>query len=643
VSNVRRTYTYAVCAIAVQGLTWACINLLRSLLLSPPRPQPEALAFEIAVIVVGGALYVGHWLPARRLVRRNEEEREATVRGLYLYGMMAGFLAPLLPNLYDCFQMVLNPREASSLPNRWWSYPLIPVLVLGLFWLYHWLEARPAGEGEMGAWAGVRRLYILGFAAAGLGVTTVALIDLIEWLLRLPGARLSGYSIHSSLATFFAQLLIGVPLWLVSWTRAQVLFRKGDEDERDSTLRKVYLYLAVLIGSLGSIAAGTALLAGLIRRLVRAAPLPGRSGDSREALAMIAGLGLLWAYHAVVIRRDAAQEEATAKKATVRQVYAYLVAGAGLLALALGLAGEITALVNALTAGFFGNGEREALVWPTAATIAGLLVYAVQWRRVQAEARAAGPERADALRSTARRIYLYLTLFLAVLVDLGALVFILYRVLSLVLGGEPLQITELTQAIGYAAIGAAVWVGHLVVLRTDRRLLAAEEGARCQRLVVLDAADSALGPALLRALAQGISGLEAALVLVGRPGGAGDSPPAAPDDRLKAADLILVPWPLLQAGGGTPEAVVQAVAGSSARKLLVPVGRPGWEWVGVDQPGDGWVKEVIHAVRRVVEGRAIKPRRPLGAGAIGLIVPAALLALFFLFTMARALIVYTFF
>jgi hypothetical protein len=627
VGNVRRAYTYAVCAVALQGLTWALINLLRNLLLSPRRPQPEALAFQIAVIAVGGALYLGHWLPARRLARRHEEERQATVRGLYLYGMMAGFLAPLLPNLYDFVDTLLSPRGAALVRRQDLISPLIAVLVLGLFWLYHWLEARPAAGEEIDAWAAVRRLYLLGFAATGLGITTVGLIDLIRWLLDWPGANLSRSAIHGSLATLFARLLVGVPLWLVFWIRAQRLFRTGDESERDSTLRKVYLYLAVLIGSLGSIAAATALLAGLIRRLVRSIPRPGSSGDYREALSLIAGLGLLWAYHAVVIRRDAGQEAVTAKKATVRQVYAYLVAGAGLLALAYGLGGEITILVNALTASFSGSAAREAIVWPTAGAIAGLLVYAVQWRRAQVEARAAGPERAGALRSTPRRIYLYLSLFLAVLVDLGALILIVYRVLSLLLGGERLQIAELAQAIGYGAIGAAVWVGHLVVLRTDRRLLAAEESTRPLHLVVLNAADSPLGPALVRKLAQGVAGVQAVLVHVGGPGGVDDSPPAAQEDRLAGADLILVPWPLLQAGGGTPEALLRAVVDSPARKLLVPVGRPGWEWIGVDQPDAGWVEEAAHAVRRVVEGRPVKPQRPLGAAAIAWIVVGALVVL----------------
>ena len=52
--NIRRWYIYGICAIALQALTWAVISLLRNLILSPLQPEPEALAFQIAVIVVGG-------------------------------------------------------------------------------------------------------------------------------------------------------------------------------------------------------------------------------------------------------------------------------------------------------------------------------------------------------------------------------------------------------------------------------------------------------------------------------------------------------------------------------------------------------------------------------------------------------------
>jgi hypothetical protein len=634
--NVRRWYTYGICAIALQALAWALINLLRNLLLSPLRPQPEALAFQIAVIVVGGALYLGHWLWARRLTRASDEERHATLRGLYLYGMMAGFLGPILPNLYDLLRTLMGTKRVWSgyprvelTPREWSVYHLMAVLVLGLWWLYHWMEVRQEGKRESDGWATVRRSYILGFSAAGLKITTVAMISLIQWLLLLPGAIWSRGAASQSVLTLGAQLLIGVPLWTVFWSRAQALFDAGNASERDSALRKAYLYLAALIGSMGSIYAAAALAASLMRRLLGwSAVAQGSEGDYRQALSIIAGLGVLWSYHAYVLRGDAAKEETTAQKATVRHIYIYLVAGAGLLALGIGLGGEVTVLVNTLASGGFGNSQQAAFAWATAAIIAGLPVHVVQRRRAQLEARGTGPDSTHALRSVPRRIYLYLFLFAAALVDLGALVFIVYKILSALLGGEPLRMAEIAQYIGYAAIGAAVWVSHLVVLRSDRQLLAATEEAKALRLVMLDAEGSSLGPAIVRALAESVGGVDVTLAQVGQAGTADDSAEAARDELLGAADLVQVPWLLLQAGSGVPASLPGAVARSPVRKLLLPIWSEGWEWVGVDRwEPDEWAREAVNAVGRAVEGRPIKPRRPLGAAAIAWIVLGGLMLL----------------
>jgi hypothetical protein len=638
VGNFRRWYTYGICAVALQAVAWAVISLLRNLILAPLRPEPAALAFQIAVIVVGGPLYLGHWLWVRRLVRESEEERHATLRGLYLYGIMAGFLGSLLPNLYDVLRTVVGiSRDPYGWPQVYFSrgdwvvFHLIAALVLGVLWLYHRLELRTEGEVEADGWATVRRLYVLGFSAAGLTITTVAVINLVRLVLGLFGTSWSRNTVLPSLRALLCQLAVGLPLWLLFWRRAQSLFDTDAGSERESVVRKVYLYVTVLVGSLGAVSAATALLAGWIRRLVRWVPPSWRSqGDYREALSIIIALASVWAYHAHVIRRDADLAEETPQRATVRHIYGYLVTGVGLLALAIGLGGEITVLVNSIGGQVFGNSQREMFSWFTAAIIAGLPIFVIQWRQVQSEARQGDAGDIHALRSVPRQAFLYFFLFVAALVDLGALVFIVYRLLNALLGGDRLVMTELAQSIGYAAIAAAIWISYLSVLRTDRQLLAAGEAVEQEtlRLVVIDLAESSLGGAVVEALAERIPGLDVALVSVG----GADSQEGVEEnlgaDRLQAADLILAPWTIIQAGGEAPDEVAQAVAQSPARKLLVPTRSERWEWVGVDRwHEDRWVGQAVLAVQQAVEDRPIKPRRPLGAAAIAWIVVGVLILL----------------
>ncbi len=637
--NIRRWYIYGISAIALQALTWAVISLIRNLALSPLRPQPSALAFQIAVIVVGGPLYLAHWLWARRLAARSEEERGASLRGLYLIGMMAGFLGPALYQLYYLLRALFgisgdsmgwSPRQLTA--GQGIVYHLIPILVLGLLWVYHRVELRSGRYAEVDDWSTIRRLYQLGFSATGLTMTTLAVISLTRWLLILTKGTSVNYSSGNGLYAILCQLAVGVPVWLIFWLGAGRLGQLSSIADRESTLRKVYLYLAVFIGSIGSVSAATALLAGYIRQLIRYIPPSWRSPDDfRDALAAIIGLGVLWVYHSAVLRQDAREVEDAPQQMTVRQITYYLVAAVGLAALAIGLAGEISVLVHRVADQVFENFQRQAFSWYTAAIVAGLPVFIVPWRKVQGEAREPGPLGIHSRRSTPRRIYLYLFLFLAALVDLVALVFIIYRLLDALLGGDRLVPVELALALGYGAIAAAIWISHLIVLRGDQRLLAADERVEqtALRLAVLDLGDGNFGRAAVAALVDRNPDLVVDLIRVGGP----ESPEGDPEgelyERLSAADMILGPWTIMQADDGTLGDLVRAVAASPARKLLIPTWQEGWDWVGVDHwSGDRAIRQAVQAVEQAVAGRPISPHRPLGAAAIAWIVVGAMLLLF---------------
>jgi hypothetical protein len=99
--TIRRWYVYLVCAVSLQAAAWAAIALGSSFVTSVSQPV-AATAFQIAVIVVGLPLFLGHWLWAQRLAAAEAEpqERASAVRRLYVYGMLAAFLAPGLANLW---------------------------------------------------------------------------------------------------------------------------------------------------------------------------------------------------------------------------------------------------------------------------------------------------------------------------------------------------------------------------------------------------------------------------------------------------------------------------------------------------------------------------------------------------------------
>ncbi|MFB0537700.1 MAG: DUF5671 domain-containing protein, partial [Anaerolineae bacterium] len=274
-STVRRWYIYLVSAISLQAVAWAIIALLRNLLISRLNPPPTSIAFEIAVILVGLPIFLAHWLWGQRLAGRTVEEREATLRRLYLYGTMAAFLGPFAANAFDLIGTLL--RAESTLDRRAYGltsgdavvYHLLALLVLSVLWFYHQRIVAEDSKAvpEMGGAATVRRLYVLGFSAAGLTVTTLATIHLLRWImLQFGGSVVKGSSLDVRLTTEITRLLIGLPLWLIFWRWAQQLFDGPSQAERESALRKFYLYGAVLIGALSVVANATAILADVFRR-----------------------------------------------------------------------------------------------------------------------------------------------------------------------------------------------------------------------------------------------------------------------------------------------------------------------------------------------------------------------------------------
>ena len=140
--NVRRWYIYLVCAISLQGVVWAVIALLRNLFIY--GVDPIAVAFQIAVVIVGLPVYLAHWRWGQRLVQSDDEERGAVLRRLYLYGMMAAFLGPFIANAFDLIRRLLG--GFSQFQNYGYQqlsfgeailFHVLAMIVLAPMWFYH--------------------------------------------------------------------------------------------------------------------------------------------------------------------------------------------------------------------------------------------------------------------------------------------------------------------------------------------------------------------------------------------------------------------------------------------------------------------------------------------------------------------------
>ena len=626
-SNVRRGYIYLACMASLEAVAWAVISLLRNLLAPGNYTSLEGTALQIAVIVVGLPIFLVHWLWAQRLARRDVEERGAVLRRLYLYGAMATFLAPFLANAFDLLDGLLRWVFDLNLGNYGTLgfsragavvHHLAAMTVLALLWFYHWRVLQqdnreiPETEGR----ATVRRLYVYGFSAVGLAMTTLAVVYLSRWLMfQLGGGTI--ITRQADLVREVTRLAVGLPLWLIFWRWAQRLFAARDEEEHASVLRKVYLTLAVFLSVLATVTTLTIVLADGLGRLLGVFR-PG-DGDIREALSILLAVGLVWAYHAYVLRRDAAVAGEPATAAWVRQLYHYLVAAIGLGATLIGLTGDLTLLIRTSAGVSFVHGVPEEVAWFTALIVVGLPVWILPWRRVQLAATVPGPAGDKESRSVIRKIYLYFYLFLATMTVLGSGVYLVFRLVGLILGvGQSSNLlADLGQAIAYSLMAVGIWLYHGAILRADGRRARAVQAERLAslRVAVLDAGDEFLGRVLLDELRRELRGFD----IQALDASATDAPAA-----LTQADLIVGPWSVAVTG----DEVARVLAASPAPKLLLPAPAEGWHWIGMSESRiQDTLRHTVRAVKQFATGDEIKVKRGLSAGAITAIAVGSLLLL----------------
>lgn len=505
----RRVYLYAIAyaslAMLIGGLEGILEVVLESVVEAVFGPftsvgsdsNVDRLSFSSAVGGIGLVAWAIHWGLAVRAAHgpSGPEERRSGIRKLYLYAvLLVGGLVlmfALRGLLADLLEAAFGLLSRSDLVGGSVIPPLSSLLVLGSFWAYHW---RVAGRDralvpEVGVGATLRRwstyvlafvgFLMLSFTAAGL------LARLIELAMPSSGVVVAdnGRWLAAEVAARSASILTGLLVWGLAWAWSLRLYATSDlpDPERDSILRKVYLYLLLLVAVTWTVWNLGQLLYVLLRSLL----IPGEAGalwsavqrDLGETVASAFIFGLAWAYHARVVKREAANAVELRQQAAVRWIYGYLVAFVGASTLAVGAGGTLATLLDLLARPGASRPEHwweERLSLFATSIVVGLPVWLIPWRRLQREITGA-----TARRSLVRRIYLFLILGVSVLGLLGSGAFTLYQLLRLVLGERwsGSQTSDLIDAASTAAIAVLLLAYHLRVFQRDAALAASDAPA----------------------------------------------------------------------------------------------------------------------------------------------------------------------
>ncbi|MCB0034011.1 MAG: hypothetical protein KDE51_08330 [Anaerolineales bacterium] len=638
---IRRSYIYIVLLISLQVISWALIAMVRNIIDLPL--DRTGFAWQLALLIIGGPIFGGHWLWAQRLAAAQVEELASPQRRFYLFAMLASLLGPflaqtvfLLDDLLRYLQLPESVWPAATLRST-----LSAMVVLAVLWLFHWRLWQADGRqvGETAVLATIRRLYQWGFTLVGLVMILNGVTGLLTRLFEL---LFDEFKAARPLIDELPLLMVGVPLLAVFWRWNQRLFAQDRSAEQNSLLRKVYLYVVLFVAMVTAVTNAAILLASLLQ----AAWGIDTSGSLSEVLALILAAVATWAAHLWVLKQDERAAPDVQQQITIRQLYQYLSAGVGLLALLIGVGGLLSVVIRALAGESY---DRVEISWFVATVAAGLPLWLWFWRTIQYAA-VADDDSAAEHDSFVRRVYLYLFIFLATLTILSAGVYIVYRLVSLLMrlsvGGS--AAVDLGHALAYGLLALVIWLYHGQLIRADsgRQSAARERHLAAVRLLLLDTADEALNQTLLAELRQTLPQVQVEFVSATAAGEAAAEEAVAGEaaaersallERIRTADVLVGVWTMAM-----NESVSEwwsAVMGSPAAKILLPVPREGWLWAGVDEWEPQQVaQDVVAQVEQLATKRQMKQKRRWSVGAIIGTVLAALVVLVITFVLAVTVI-----
>jgi hypothetical protein len=257
-----------------------------------------------AVLLLTGALVWGvYWLAG--LSRRHGPLHLVYV---LLAGVGAGLVATLVSlsvaGWTALVWLVGDPRTSSAAEHFSGTSSAVATAAVGLVvWWYHQAVLAQQRTTER---TEVERVYDhlmsglgLGAAAVGLTMVVVALVEALAGRSDL----LVGSTVVNTLLAAMTLLVVGTPVWLLHWRRAQ---RAASASTAEVTSPVRRAYLVILVG-LGGVIAVVALLTGVY--LVLDDLLRGQAGAAtlREtgfAIGMLVTAGAVSAYHGQVFRAD---------------------------------------------------------------------------------------------------------------------------------------------------------------------------------------------------------------------------------------------------------------------------------------------------------------------------------------------------
>jgi len=476
--SIRRLYFYLVAFISIEIVLWGLVGLLRSIMDETVSGGADTLAQALALILVGLPIFLIHWLWAQRASARDEEEKTATLRAIFLYAILLATLIPVVQNLLSFIDRSFVQLAGLGVSRAFRAFSeqtvvdnLIAIVMNGIVAAYFWniLRAEWATLSDKENFAEVRRLYRYIWMLYGLLMTVFGAQQILRFIFSIPGDVLGELGREAAI-NGLALLFVGTPLWIYSWRVIQDSL--ADPAEMGSALRLGILYMLALGGVIAVITTASMVVNAIITWLL------GADWTFQHFIQQIGGpisigvpLGAVWAYYGYWLNRHIEAAGDGVRQASMKRLYNYILAFIGLVVSFVGVATLLNFIIDRLTGSdiLMSDSTRGSLATSISSLIVGLPLWLVMWRPMQAQALAPGEMGDHARRSVLRKTYLYLALFASVIGGMATAVGLVYQLIRVVLTGDAgssflNDILNLTQLLFLFGV---VLVYHLNVLRAD--------------------------------------------------------------------------------------------------------------------------------------------------------------------------------
>jgi hypothetical protein len=319
-SDVRRLYRYIWMLYGLLMTVFGAQQILRFIFYIPGTALGEVgrevLINGIALLVVGTPIWAYSWRVIQDSLT-DPAEMGSNLRLGILYFLALGGVVTVVTTAAMLVYTLITRLFGADWTTQYFVQQLGgPVSVgvpLGMIWAYygHWLNRHIEAIGDRIRQAGMKRVYNYILAFIGLVVSFIGVTTLLRFIINVTTSRsfMMGDANRSTLATAISLLVVGLPLWLMTWRPMQAeALAQGEmgDHARRSVLRKTYLYLALFASVIGGMA--TAVV--LVYQLIRLALTGDAGSDFVNTLLNLTQLLFLFVvvliYHLNVLRADGA-------------------------------------------------------------------------------------------------------------------------------------------------------------------------------------------------------------------------------------------------------------------------------------------------------------------------------------------------